>query len=638
MTKFLFLSNISLMNKFLVLLLLLSGCTQFIKKPMQGARPEKVIIRDVIYENVSLDGTSKRVESISIKINEKKKAPSSISLYYTPGYNDAKFLNARIIKTDGDTINFDISKAKDIPAPADLGGTIFWGERIKDLGISGVENGDILEYTSEIDGGTWLGPTGEKKYMTPYPGYFNYIELFQAFDTPIKYKEYIIETPKEKEISYKIFNGKHKVEREEKGNSVIYTFIGKNIPAVSREPLMGSRYNNLLKLIVTNIPSWKKISQLECELSCKNLEPGEYVKSFTDSLLIGAKSDSEKISRLFYFVSKIRYLGLIEEKREGYAPHKPEVTLKKRSGVCKDKAALLIGMLKAAGFDAYYTITMVGARIENIPSDQTNHAIVGLKWKNRIIYLDPTIGAGGRAWLPPSEWGQGVLMAMKDGDTLRTIPFGNLSENMSYIRIDDKVSNDTLVSKFYGSFTGNFDQRMRRMFAGKGRDETDRQIYNMVSQVTINPHIIEYSLTDVNDFSNNFHLEIRMTSNPIVKTRNVKLFRPLIFNYPLPWQFYYGFSKRIRHFPLNLSTLSGYNIVEKINLSPEDSIISAPENFHYEDKYIHLELGSTKKGNSVTLSRMVAIKSPVIPAEKYPKIYKAVKNFININKGWVIYK
>lgn len=619
-------------------LLIFSGCLPFVKESILEEKTGKLIESHIIFEQVSLDGTSKRKETKVIRFNDRKESPSSISISYTPGYNEAKFLYAIIIKENGDTLNLDINNAKDIPAPAALGGTIFWGDRNIELPIFGIGDGDILEYSTEIIGGTWLGPMGDKNHMTPYPGYFNYIELFQEFDTPIKCKEYVIETPKEKEISYRIYNGELDVAKQEKTNSVIYRFIGRDIPGVSYEPMMGSRYNNFLKLIVSNIPSWEKMSQLESDLSCANLEPNEYVTSFTDSLLMDAETDIEKINRLFYFVSKIRYLGLVEEEREGYAPHVLEVTLKKRAGVCKDKAALFVSMLKAAGFDAYYTITMVGARIEDFPADQTNHAIVGLKWKDKFIYLDPTIGAGGRAWLPSSEWGQEVINAMDEGNTLMEIPIGTTQENQEVIGINDDIKGDTLISKIHGTFSGDFDRRIRKAFRGKGKEEKERYIDNLINRFTRNFNIRNYEIMDVDDFSKDFKISADISSTPIIHTKNIKLLRPLIFNYSLPYFFKYGFTKEERNFPIDLRSVSGYVIEEKIHLSPNDSIISIPESFFYSDDYLIMELGVLIHDNTISLTRRIEVKKTEVPVEDYKKLYQSVKSFINRNKGWLIYK
>ncbi len=639
LTNFGKISIIKTVKRLLILyLLILSGCYTFVRKPILEEKLGKVIEQDIIFEQVSLDGTSIRCETKTIIFNDRKESPSSISISYTPGYNEAKFLYAMIIKENGDTINLDINNAKDIPAPAALGGTIFWGDRNIELPVSGIADSDRLEYSTEIIGGTWLGPMGDKNHMTPYPGYFNYIELFQEFDTPIKYKEYVLKIPREKKISYRIYNGELDVSRQEKSDSVIYKFVGRDIPGVSYEPMMGSRYNNFLKLIISNISSWEKLSQLESDLSRANLEPNDYVTSFTDSLLMDAKTDIEKINRLFYFVSKIRYLGLIEEKREGYAPHPPEITLKKRSGVCKDKAALLVAMLKASGLDAYYAITMVGARIEDFPADQTNHAIVGLKWNDRIIYLDPTIGAGGRAWLPPFEWGQEIINASDEGDTLREIPIGNICENQEGIEIKDNIKGDTLISEIKGTFSGDFDRRMRRAIRGKGSEEVERYISNTINSFTRNFDIGNYEIMDVDDFSKNFSMSTNISSTPIIHTKNIKLLRPLIFNYSLPYFFRYGFSKEKRNFPLNLYSVSGYLVEEEIHLSPADRIISIPEPFFYSDDYLTMELRVQNQDDTINLKRRIEVKKTVVPVRDYKKLYQAVKSFINKNKGWVIYR
>lgn len=50
---------------------------------------------------------------------------------------------------------------------------------------------------------------------------------------------------------------------------------------------------------------------------------------------------------------------------EGYTLHKGTMIFRDRSGVCKDKAGMLITMLRAAGFESYPAMTMAGSRIDH---------------------------------------------------------------------------------------------------------------------------------------------------------------------------------------------------------------------------------------------------------------------------------
>jgi transglutaminase-like putative cysteine protease len=62
-----------------------------------------------------------------------------------------------------------------------------------------------------------------------------------------------------------------------------------------------------------------------------------------------------------------------------------------RCGVCKDKAGMLITLLRAAGFEAYPAMTMAGSRIDYIPADQFNHCVTVVKSRRDGKYhlLDP---------------------------------------------------------------------------------------------------------------------------------------------------------------------------------------------------------------------------------------------------------
>lgn len=616
-----------------ILFLLFISCAVNIKETKYN-----IILKEKVIERVNEDGTSEREEYKLIKIFNKDKAPVSISVSYTPSYNEA-FIDFVNVIRGFDTINIDLSNIKDIPKPADLGGTIFWGERYITIPLIELKDKDILEYKTKLIGGTWLGPTSDdiftvKKYQTPYYGYFNYVELFGEYDVPIMEKEYNLIVPKSKDIRYGVFNNHIKVERKEKNDSVYYRFSLKNIKPIIYEPMMGSEYDVLGKIIVTNIPSWDKISKLEYELSAKNLEPTEYVRNFTDSLLKDVKEDSEKIKKLFYFVSDIRYLGLIEDEREGYTPHNPEVTLKKRSGVCKDKAALLVAMLKAAGFKAYYTITSVGSRIEDIPSDQTNHALVAIVKEDTIIYLDPTIGQGGRAFLPPSEWGQEVIIVKEEGDTLRKIPYFNIEENMESITIETEIKKDTAFSYFKGYYTGSFDQRMRRRFLSRNDSEIESEIISIVG--VENSDILSYKIWKPDDYSDFFNINIQLKSENIINLRDINIYKPLSFSYYLPFFIRYGFAKKKRNYPIYLP-VSGYSITETIIFGIDDTILSIPDSFFYEDSFIKLVITSDIEGRELKISREVMVKKEEIP-QNYEKVFRKIKEFERRNEGCVLYR
>ena len=138
------------------------------------------ILKDSIYEKYFLDGTSEKYEEIYIKIENEKGTWewTQISIYYTPYYNTSEFKFVEIKRKD-EIIKIPLENIKDELAPPELGGTIFWGTRKKILQLPKLNIGDIIHYGVFYKGGNWLGPQGEIIFRTPFPGYFNTIEIFE---------------------------------------------------------------------------------------------------------------------------------------------------------------------------------------------------------------------------------------------------------------------------------------------------------------------------------------------------------------------------------------------------------------------------------------------------------------------------
>ena len=154
-------------------------------------------------------------------------------------------------------------------------------------------------------------------------------------------------------------------------------------------------------------------------------------------LTANAKTDLDKAKALFYYVSqKIRYMGLTPEKdRPGFEPHDVCLTFGKKYGVCRDKAALLVAMLRTAGLNAYPVLVNVGSKKDaEVPDAGFNHAIVGVELKKgQYLLLDPT-DEHARDFQPWYDGDQSYLVARPEGEDLRTSAFKPPEENMMRIK------------------------------------------------------------------------------------------------------------------------------------------------------------------------------------------------------------
>ena len=104
------------------------------------------------------------------------------------------------------------------------------------------------------------------------------------------------------------------------------------------------------------------------------------VKAVVEPLIAGKKTAAEKEAAILdYLDREVRYTG-IEFGEAAIVPHDPAETLAKKYGDCKDKATLLVAMLRAAGIPAYVALLNAGSRMD-VPADlpgmgMFDHAIV----------------------------------------------------------------------------------------------------------------------------------------------------------------------------------------------------------------------------------------------------------------------
>ena len=106
------------------------------------------------------------------------------------------------------------------------------------------------------------------------------------------------------------------------------------------------------RLLVSTTPDWETVSRWYWRLSEPHYVPSPELSAKVRELKVKAGDSDASIRALFRFVAQdIRYLGITAEtEAPGYEPHDVRDTFAARHGVCRDKAALLVVMLREAGF------------------------------------------------------------------------------------------------------------------------------------------------------------------------------------------------------------------------------------------------------------------------------------------------
>jgi hypothetical protein len=146
--------------------------------------------------------------------------------------------------------------------------------------------------------------------------------------------------------------------------------------------------------------TWADVASQVTELFGATIEPTPEIRAKAEALVAGKTGRWERIRALTEFVQRdISYLAvnLDKDSLAGYRPHVAAAVLRSRLGDCKDKAALLVALLRALGEPAHAILCHAKnpkAILANWPSLSFNHAIVGLAAGDHAPEGWPTLDAG----------------------------------------------------------------------------------------------------------------------------------------------------------------------------------------------------------------------------------------------------
>jgi transglutaminase-like putative cysteine protease len=407
-----------------------------------------------------------------IKIFDSKGAKENaiITFGYDPLSAYVEIQKVNIYRKSGDIEALDISEVMDYPAPARA---IYWGAREKMIEVGRLEPGDALEIFLFRKGFTYallFDGEEDERYIPPMRGhYYDIVEFWSS--QPILEKVYQVQLPKDKELQYEFYNGEVRASVIPMGDKRVYTFSKSDFSQPKREPNMVGSSDEFPKLLLSTSPDWeaKSLWFYGVNEDYGSFESTPEIDAKTNEILKDAKNEMDSISLLTHWVAdNIRYSGISMGEGEGFTLHKGEMTFADRCGVCKDKAGMLIAMLRAAGFESYPAMTMAGSRIDAIPADQFNHSVTIVKLKNgEYKLLDPTWVPFLRELWSSAEQQQNYLMGVPEGAGLMITPISDPENHYVKITGKSKINEDGSLE---GSFTfeaeGQSDASVRRMFTG----------------------------------------------------------------------------------------------------------------------------------------------------------------------------
>ncbi len=386
---------------------------------------------------------------------------------------------------DGERIPVDLAGLRDLPAPQ---AAIYWRDRMLSLQLPRLAPGDGIEIRERRKGYTYalldgadgaLAPEDER-YIPPMPGNYFDIVLF-AEDAPIIEKRYVLDLPADKRLQAEVYNGELRSSVRYTDDRTEYAWWGYDLPALVHETRQPSASDFTTKVVMSTAASWESKSRWFFDVNRDQFEVTPAIREKVDEIFREMdleKADEEaKAEALVHWVAQnIRYSGQTMGEGEGFTLHPSDMIFEQRSGVCKDIAAMLITMMRAADMDSYAAMTMAGSRIDDLPADQFNHCVTALKLEDGTFRMyDPT-------WVPfnNSIWSlleteQHYLVGTPEGEDLSIIRYSPPEE--SPLTVDHRAelkADGTLSGRIRFDASGAIDGRLRGLCNGRLDQLRDR--------------------------------------------------------------------------------------------------------------------------------------------------------------------
>jgi hypothetical protein len=202
------------------------------------------------------------------------------------------------------------------------------------------------------------------------------------------------------------------------------------------EKAPGSSAGAVLRYAWGDSAGWETVGRWFEGLLSQVSRGAEPVRRKAQELIAGVPERPRRIEILTDFARRqVRYVA-VEVGIGGYRPNPPQQVVERLWGDCKDKALLLIDLLREAGVEAYPALIRLDpeGRIDReFPSPyEFNHMIVAVPAdglalgeeapvSGGYLFLDATQQTGGLAWLQPAVQDQDALVVRGGrGELVRT--------------------------------------------------------------------------------------------------------------------------------------------------------------------------------------------------------------------------
>ena len=426
---------------------------------------------------------------------------SEVSEEWEQFYQDAPSIRARVIEPSGEVVELDQKTVTDVAAE-DRGDGTLSDDRVHKAPLPALKVGSIVEEeTQSIDKEAYFASGGV------------YREYFQR-NVPVVRTRLVVEVPAKAALQYRVGFLPEIVTKDETGGEVrrltfdqghLGSWVNSDIDLATHAP-------RLPWVEFSTGASWQTVAGSYAAMAEPQIQP-DAVKS-----LLPASGKRDEMTTIAVLVAalhrEVRYTGV----EFGKARLEPQVSaeiLRRHYGDCKDKASLLVAMLRAAGIGAHLALLDAGPGPDVTPElpgiNRFDHAIVYVPAAQgrRALWIDATAEFTKVGDLPYPDQGRQALIIAKETQGLTLTPEARpedsvLTETREFFLADYGPAHIVESSETSGYIDANY----RSWYGGPESKETKTTLENYVRGAYLAKALTGVEHGDAGDFTKPFTLKL----------------------------------------------------------------------------------------------------------------------------------
>jgi transglutaminase-like putative cysteine protease/Flp pilus assembly protein TadD len=468
------------------------------KKASEGV----IVLLDEAIVTFDADGRSSRVERLIYRVIDQSAVDgwSTIETSWSPWYHERPQVDARVVTKDGavhrlDPKSFGLTDAEDDP-------DMFSDTRVLSGPLPAVAPGSVVEQTI----------TYREKNPLYTAGVAERHEFGRWVET--RQSRLVIDAPAA--LALRMVNKtRPQIEprrSESDGRKRIVFETGPRPRLENFEWNLPSDVSMTSYVAWSTGKSWQEVATRYAEIIDEKIGDGASVAQLTATAVGNAKEPREIARRILATVERqIRYAG-VEFGEGSIVPRAPTETLKNKYGDCKDKATLLVAMLRQAGVPAHVALLRSGLGYD-VESDlpglgHFNHVIVVTEGE-APIWIDPTDEFARAGELPDSDQGRLALIARRETTALTLTPYADARANHTVERREFRLAELGKASiTEISQYSGSEERSTRRYYTSIDRKQAGEELKSYAENTYLAKKLSKWELADGHDLDKPFSIHL----------------------------------------------------------------------------------------------------------------------------------